>query len=180
MSKRMDITSPPWLAKAIASNVIVLHGMGKFTRDMPWVEIHTLEGVMRGNEGDWIIQGVAGELYPCKPEIFAQTYEPADAAPTPPAQDDYPPRMKREDDCMTLQDWRIRAMNLEASWANCSQACARIQGQRDEALEMLRSLAMAIERRQSLVGSPAWKQAHETFLDAMERARAMLAKRGKT
>lgn len=102
------------------------------------------------------------------------------AAPTPPAQDDYPPRMKREDDCMTLQDWRIRAMNLEASWANCSQACARIQGQRDEALEMLRSLAMAIERRQSLVGSPAWKQAHETFLDAMERARAMLAKRGKT
>lgn len=99
---------------------------------------------------------------------------------TPPAQDDYPPRMKREDDCMTLQDWRIRAMNLEASWANCSQACARIQGQRDEALEMLRSLAMAIERRQSLVGSPAWKQAHETFLDAMERARAMLAKRGKT
>ena len=38
--------------------------------------IETLEGVHRADEGDWIIQGVAGELYPCKPEIFARTYEP--------------------------------------------------------------------------------------------------------
>lgn len=38
--------------------------------------IHTLEGVMRANEGDWIIKGVNGELYPCKPDIFDKTYEP--------------------------------------------------------------------------------------------------------
>jgi len=38
--------------------------------------IDTLEGVMRANEGDWIIKGVKGELYPCKPDIFAATYEP--------------------------------------------------------------------------------------------------------
>lgn len=43
----------------------------------PWLKIPTLEGVMRANPGDWIIKGVAGEFYPCKPDIFAQTYEPA-------------------------------------------------------------------------------------------------------
>lgn len=38
-------------------------------------EIVTLEGVMRCDIGDWIIRGVKGELYPCKPDIFAATYE---------------------------------------------------------------------------------------------------------
>lgn len=42
------------------------------------VEIQTLEGVMRGNVGDWIIRGVNGEFYPCKPDIFAKTYEAAE------------------------------------------------------------------------------------------------------
>lgn len=41
--------------------------------------IDTLEGVMVGQAADWIICGVAGELYPCKPDIFDATYEPADA-----------------------------------------------------------------------------------------------------
>lgn len=41
--------------------------------------ITTLEGSMRANRYDFIIRGVAGELYPCKPEIFLQVYEPADA-----------------------------------------------------------------------------------------------------
>jgi len=39
------------------------------------VTIPTLEGTMTANPGDYIIKGVAGELYPCKPEIFAATYE---------------------------------------------------------------------------------------------------------
>lgn len=38
--------------------------------------IHTLEGIMRVTEGDWIITGVKGERYPCKPDIFEATYEP--------------------------------------------------------------------------------------------------------
>lgn len=38
--------------------------------------IRTLEGTMRATPGDWIIRGVKGELYPCKPDIFAATYEP--------------------------------------------------------------------------------------------------------
>lgn len=40
-----------------------------------WLYIDTLEGKMRASIGDWIIQGVGGELYPCKDEIFKQTYE---------------------------------------------------------------------------------------------------------
>ena len=39
------------------------------------LEIVTLEGTMRVNWGDWIIQGVQGELYPCDPDIFEKTYE---------------------------------------------------------------------------------------------------------
>jgi hypothetical protein len=38
--------------------------------------IRTLEGDMKINDGDWIIKGVAGEFYPCKPDIFEKTYEP--------------------------------------------------------------------------------------------------------
>lgn len=39
------------------------------------MEIETLEGVMKADKGDWIIKGVKGELYPCKPDVFAMTYE---------------------------------------------------------------------------------------------------------
>ena len=41
--------------------------------------ITTLEGVMKANAGDWIITGVKGEKYPCKPDIFEATYEPVEA-----------------------------------------------------------------------------------------------------
>lgn len=40
-----------------------------------WIEIDTLEGTMSANIGDWIIRGVQGEFYPCRDDIFAQTYE---------------------------------------------------------------------------------------------------------
>ena len=40
------------------------------------IDITTLEGVMHANVGDWIITGVKGEQYPCKPDIFEKTYEP--------------------------------------------------------------------------------------------------------
>jgi hypothetical protein len=40
--------------------------------------VRTLEGSHLASPGDWIIRGVAGELYPCKPEIFAMTYEAVD------------------------------------------------------------------------------------------------------
>lgn len=40
------------------------------------LEIFTLEGLHQAITGDWIIKGVQGEFYPCKPDIFEQTYEP--------------------------------------------------------------------------------------------------------
>ena len=39
------------------------------------LSVHTLEGVMTANRLDYIIRGVRGELYPCKPDIFESTYE---------------------------------------------------------------------------------------------------------
>lgn len=41
------------------------------------IEIDTLEGTITASPGDWIIRGVQGEFYPCKPDIFEATYEPA-------------------------------------------------------------------------------------------------------
>lgn len=40
------------------------------------MDIPTLEGVMHASKGDYIITGVNGEQYPCKPDIFEKTYEP--------------------------------------------------------------------------------------------------------
>jgi hypothetical protein len=40
------------------------------------IDIETLEGTMRADVGDWIIKGVNGEFYPCKPDIFEKSYEP--------------------------------------------------------------------------------------------------------
>ena len=42
------------------------------------IYIETLEGVMKADKGDWIIRGVKGELYPCKPDVFDLTYEKTD------------------------------------------------------------------------------------------------------
>lgn len=40
-----------------------------------YIEIETLEGIMKASFGDFIIKGVKGEFYPCKPDIFQATYE---------------------------------------------------------------------------------------------------------
>ena len=60
-----------------AAGVFVGHpaGMGSTTT----LAIHTLEGTMTAQPGDWVIRGVKGEFYPCKDEIFRQTYEAVDA-----------------------------------------------------------------------------------------------------
>lgn len=44
---------------------------------MPVLTISTLEGVMTADLNDWVIKGVKGEFYPCKPDIFAAIYDPA-------------------------------------------------------------------------------------------------------
>lgn len=47
------------------------------TFDDPHILIPTLEGTMRAKAGDYVIRGVQGEFYPCKPDIFEATYDPA-------------------------------------------------------------------------------------------------------
>ena len=64
---------PDWFMDKVTANDIILRpdvhkGIGA-------AEINTLEGVMHADYGDFIIQGVKGEIYPCKPDIFAETYE---------------------------------------------------------------------------------------------------------
>lgn len=59
---------PRWLLDAAASDIIEQHEDGHMF-------INTLEGKMRAEIGDFIIQGVNGELYPCKPDIFHKTYD---------------------------------------------------------------------------------------------------------
>ena len=48
------------------------HETENYVRNM---HIVTLEGSMRAENGDWIIKGIKGEFYPCKPDIFAATYD---------------------------------------------------------------------------------------------------------
>jgi hypothetical protein len=64
---------PSWLVEAIEDQRLVPHTRNH-TDYAEW-DITTLEGVMTASAGDWIIKGVKGELYPCKPDIFEATYE---------------------------------------------------------------------------------------------------------
>jgi hypothetical protein len=59
---------PAFIVKAVSKGSIVQQ------EDRSMI-IKTLEGSMVASLGDWIIQGVKGELYPCKPDIFEATYE---------------------------------------------------------------------------------------------------------
>ena len=64
---------PSWLNEAWQKDFAEL---GAFFRLSAALCICTLEGVLTVSDGDWIIQGVKGEIYPCKPDIFEATYEP--------------------------------------------------------------------------------------------------------
>jgi hypothetical protein len=59
---------PFWIQNSIKNGYITVTDTG--------IRIHTLlEGTMWGHSDDWLIMGVNSELYPCKPDIFAKTYE---------------------------------------------------------------------------------------------------------
>jgi len=64
--------------------------------------IRTLEGVLRASEGDWIIRGIKGELYPCKPDIFVDSYMPA-----VPEGYEKPPGTAKEDLASCINRWSI-------------------------------------------------------------------------
>ena len=60
----------------VINAVIERGGGGKIGTDGDKIVIETLEGKMTASVGDYIIRGVNGEFYPCKPDIFDKTYEP--------------------------------------------------------------------------------------------------------
>lgn len=76
---QIDDEMPDWFNEKRTTNEIITYDDGT-------CDIRTLEGVMRADKGDYIILGIKGEAYPCKPDIFEQTYEPVepfDARKTP-------------------------------------------------------------------------------------------------
>jgi hypothetical protein len=60
---------PEWIVDAIRNGAVVI------PEGLLIMEINTLEGVMIAREGDYIIKGIQGELYPCKPDVFFKSYE---------------------------------------------------------------------------------------------------------
>lgn len=67
LDDRPDNVEPDWLERAVVDNVVVMY--------VDHTDVHTTEGTMRADLGDWIIRGVKGELYPCKPDVFEATYD---------------------------------------------------------------------------------------------------------
>ncbi len=74
-----SIASGDAIAATLGGDRIQVHAEKNDPRP-PRLFCVTLEGIMQATAGDWIIRGVAGEVYPCKPDIFAATYEPAGAS----------------------------------------------------------------------------------------------------
>ena len=64
--------APQWIIDAVVKTP---GDMGNIFKNESDLLIYTLEGTMKASPGDYIIQGVSGELYPCKPDIFEKTYE---------------------------------------------------------------------------------------------------------
>jgi len=73
-SETNDFADLPSDGQYVHSGIGVVPALGT-------IDIPTLEGTMTASPGDWIIQGVAGEFYPCKPDIFEATYEYYDESP---------------------------------------------------------------------------------------------------
>lgn len=69
-----------WIGEAGEYDPDFFGGYGLQAEDWGCLEIETLEGTMTVAPYDYVIRGVAGEFYPCKPDIFAHTYEPAECA----------------------------------------------------------------------------------------------------
>ena len=77
--KPVEVNAVQFDGSIASLNLILAMGRGErkvvMAADHSYLKIHTLEGVMTCDKGDYVIEGVRGELYPCKPEIFNETYE---------------------------------------------------------------------------------------------------------
>ena len=84
---RMGIDArPDWFQDKVSKNQITtfrvdeddVHVYKEHALNPTYCMIPTLEGTMKGDYGDYIIKGIQGEIYPCKPDIFLKTYESID------------------------------------------------------------------------------------------------------
>ena len=75
LGDRFNTAAPDWIGKALVKKTASIGSIFRFGDD---VQIFTLEGMMLAKPGDYIIRGIKGELYPCKPDIFEATYEPVE------------------------------------------------------------------------------------------------------
>lgn len=72
--KPVEILAVQWKGDNL-HEVLEFAGTSAFVRIEDELKIDTLEGIMNVSVGDYVIRGIAGEYYPCKPDIFAKTYE---------------------------------------------------------------------------------------------------------
>ena len=78
MNSEGEYYVPSWAVDAFIDDVLLYDSKTKKNKPPYELYVNTLEGKMLVNVNDYIIQGVNGEIYPCKPDIFEKTYELAE------------------------------------------------------------------------------------------------------
>lgn len=94
--------------------------------------INTLEGRMQANIGDYIIKGVNGEFYPCKPDIFEKTYaalDAAEAASHPETTDS----SEQVCECGHSEVWHMQACNYPTHGDECKCGCREFRPAKEQA-----------------------------------------------
>jgi hypothetical protein len=101
-----QVEDPEWACEAISTGQITFVNSGT---PQVALQIHTLEGVMTAQRGDWIIRGVKGEIYPCKPDIFTATYDTVASEPARPKETEHSGPCSKYGLCDRCMDLRARA-----------------------------------------------------------------------
>lgn len=146
-----------------------------------WIEIPTLEGTMRAKPGDYIIKGVQGEFYPCKPDIFAETYEAADAlAARQPTEGD---REAMAEKFRTYLGDGVYVCSRDASaWAHGTMTLEDFEvlaSEDDDTIESLVEIALsraAVPDAATERVRDAWRKDHREMLAKLDAATAAIAR----
>lgn len=121
------------------------------------IAIDTLEGTMYADDGDWIIRGVKGEHYPCKPDIFEQTYERNDAVAEATAH---------------LDDVTAERDDLERRLTEASIGGMGIEGRYHDLADELRALRSVVAKlfgaSMDIVIKPVWSRGDVLALGDVE------------
>ncbi len=73
--KPVVIEAVQWNGNNVDEVMSFIKNVAAYNVEFGTLDISTLEGTMTASMGDWVIKGVKGEFYPCKPDIFETTYE---------------------------------------------------------------------------------------------------------